>query len=465
MVGTLRVRIVDAETSTPLKGANVGLDHANRAVDANGEIAIPDVRTGTCRISGWKPGYLGIEVAAAGDPATVLCSGADHRGRPFEITAGILEEGIVIRMKRGPTIRGSVIDPDGAPLAGARVVAKAEHGLGQDVETDGDGRFRLPGLQTGDYEVVATHPRWGYAVAHVALPPSGAELALRLVRTGRVTGVVVDSEGRALAGVRVDAIPTTGKVPVFPDRSNPFGDEDPLVGRRVSGTTDDAGRFSLEVRPDVLDVIAWAAGYRAEVQRVVDVKEGKDAKIEIKLSPGGTITGRVVDRNGAPVATTGWVTVQPRGLFDKRRVDYGQDGTFRIDALVEGLYDLTVCAYGNTLVQVKSVRPGADLVVTAVPNARIVGRLVVPKGAPMPRVIRCMGYPRRGGGGSIGAVDEAGHFELERIEHDAERVVLSVPGYREYTIDRGFAPGARIGVTVHLEPGAPGGVDPFGGFL
>ena len=69
MVGTLRVRIVDAETGAPLKGANVGLDHANRAVDANGEIAIPEVRTGTTRISGWMPGYHGIEVVSAADPA------------------------------------------------------------------------------------------------------------------------------------------------------------------------------------------------------------------------------------------------------------------------------------------------------------------------------------------------------------------------------------------------------------
>jgi hypothetical protein len=174
-----------------------------------------------------------------------------------------------------------------------------------------------------------------------------------------------------------------------------------------------------------------------------------------------------VDQHGAPVATTGWVMVRPRGLFDSRRVDYGQDGAFRIDALVEALYDLTVCAYGNTLVEVKAVRPGADLVVTVVPNARIVGRLIVPEGATMPRVIRYVAYKGSGGGGSIGAVDETGNFELERIEFDAERVVLRVPGYREHTIDRGFAPGAQIEVTIHLEPVAPGSADadPFAAFL
>ena len=88
------------------------------------------------------------------------------------ILACLLAAGALSEAKGDPTIRGTVLDPEGNPVAGAEVRLRALHGKcthrtgeqipGRDV-TDEHGRFELP-APPGDMEVYARHdefaPAW-----------------------------------------------------------------------------------------------------------------------------------------------------------------------------------------------------------------------------------------------------------------------------------------------------------------
>src|SRR5687768_9627028 len=149
-----------------------------------------------------------------------------------------------IRIDRGGTITGRVLDARGRPITGVAVLAMQQIkspdgtvrtlGSGSGGETNDLGEFRLPGLAPGQHYVIA-QPRPNTPIAaRGATPPaanttfvatyypgfpdaaaaspvtvtrgvttSGIEFSMVSVRAYRVSGVVVDSMGRLVAGAVV----------------------------------------------------------------------------------------------------------------------------------------------------------------------------------------------------------------------------------------------------------------------
>ena len=128
------------------------------------------------------------------------------------------------------TVRGRVIDATGTPIAGATVVGTCEGGVcrpfgGNETVTDARGEFRLPPslnntvavgrparllirLRGGAEHEVATVPA-NDGTALVRLPVAG-EIARKVdgprdVAPGELAGVVVDTKGKPIGGVDVDA--------------------------------------------------------------------------------------------------------------------------------------------------------------------------------------------------------------------------------------------------------------------
>src|SRR3569623_2117282 len=57
------------------------------------------------------------------------------------------------------SVSGRVVDPSGAVVGSARVVARqTETGVSVSTETDRDGRFRFPYLKVGPYEIAVRCP-------------------------------------------------------------------------------------------------------------------------------------------------------------------------------------------------------------------------------------------------------------------------------------------------------------------
>jgi hypothetical protein len=94
---------------------------------------------------------------------------------------------IALALEAGRSLRGRVLGPDGAPIAGAQVGSSDEGSL--IATTDASGRYELSGLGDAPINVFATAA--GYAPRHLrAMRPGGAGVDLVLELPATVSGSV-----------------------------------------------------------------------------------------------------------------------------------------------------------------------------------------------------------------------------------------------------------------------------------
>ena len=151
--------------------------------------------TGGYRVAGLNPGSYTVIVTAAGfqpDAATVSINGAGAVHDVALTGRGLLTGSV----KPGATVTattssGAVI---GGTLAGE------------------DGRFRIAGLPAGEITVVATLDGHEPAAATVVVGDEPATVELALRTSGRLSGIVLDPDGRGLPHTTVTLTDATGAV-------------------------------------------------------------------------------------------------------------------------------------------------------------------------------------------------------------------------------------------------------------
>jgi len=178
-----------------------------------------------------------LEELEGGRALTLVAGGSGRMRTALPLDAARGQGGSVVSLgevtlRAGGDVVGRVLDPDGAPLAGARVglgPARAPDpeaarvwawieplGLGNAPPvalTDADGRFRIPGAPVGSFALVAGPPSPGPAwiparLAEVRIAPGTEASAgeLRLARPAAeelLEGRVLAADGRALEGIRI----------------------------------------------------------------------------------------------------------------------------------------------------------------------------------------------------------------------------------------------------------------------
>lgn len=242
----------------PLAGATISLSPGNRSAisDANGFYSIGTVPAGTyaARIS--APGHRTVETTI---------------GVTSDVTLNWVLEVADVRQY---DLRG-VVTESGTfgtrPLAGAVVRAMPS---GRTSTSDASGRYAFENLEAGTYTLTATAP--GHRTATRSVPlRSDAEVGINLPVAantdddddddndgrGAVSGVIVDSDGRAISGASIRLTPGN-----------------------YSTTTDSQGRFSL---PSIADgtymLHLRAQGYPA-MNRKVTI--GSDRTITLTMDKG-----------------------------------------------------------------------------------------------------------------------------------------------------------------------------------
>lgn len=102
------------------------------------------------------------------------------------------------------SVSGRVTDPSGAVMEGARVVArKTDTNVAVSAVTGKDGRFRLPYLRVGPYEIVVRQPGFNESTREVTLAAGGAyELAFTLSVGAAETKVQVVADGDTIETAR-----------------------------------------------------------------------------------------------------------------------------------------------------------------------------------------------------------------------------------------------------------------------
>lgn len=284
---TLRGTVRDALTEAPLADAEVavllprqrglalpGRENGRTArTDGNGEYAIAHVPVGHCSVRASAPRHAQQEW-------------------PQQAIQRDEEPVLDFALQPGRTVRGSVVDRSGNAIADAfvRAVPQSQPDLGVvGGRTGADGSFALDGVALGAVAVHASAAGWQTARTEVADGETGP-VRIELDPQGHLRVRLAAIAGTPLADVRLRAR-GTGAARVRRTDTLRF-DVPPTDGVfELRGL--DPGEWIVEAR---------AAGTASTTSAPVLVEAGRATEVQLALSRGGEVAGRVLGPGGRPVA-------------------------------------------------------------------------------------------------------------------------------------------------------------------
>lgn len=248
---------------------------------------------------------------------------------------------------QGNRLPGRVVTDRGAPVAKARIEATS---LTKDVQgtavavSDEGGNFLLEGLNLGPYQLLATCA--GYSDARLQrVTVSAGFVQVEMLRRGAARGQVVSAGGEAIPSFTLHLLKHVATRPPnylgerrsfqAPDGSFLFDDLDP-------------GDYVLEARAD-----DWADS-RSEPFTIAS-GEDPPVRVDIVMTRGGSICGRVVDAAGQPAGgalvslnENNHVEMAISAIFrsiapsDERehKVKAGPDGAYCFERIPPGTYQV-----------------------------------------------------------------------------------------------------------------------------
>jgi hypothetical protein len=213
-----------------------------------------------------------------------------------------------------------VLDEVGSPVAGASLRLQGGESLTPDTTSDRAGRYRLDGIDPGERRVWVQLGEDTLEFPRVRIVRGENRLDFAFVRHS-IRGRVLAPEGQPIAGAAVRLAGGSGRHEV------------------VTGTD---GTFAFQTVASWRRLDVTRKGYVAFHSRLLRAGGAAAQEIEIRLSPGATLTGRLLglppeDRKGIRVAATNRETseilsgtVDPQGRY--RIADVGA-GTWRVTAV------------------------------------------------------------------------------------------------------------------------------------
>lgn len=346
-----------------------------------------------------------------------------------------------IVLRRGALAIGRVLDEEGLPVAGARVSLTPESEEGApsadrpfQAAADPDGRFRLLRVSAGRFGLRVESP--GFAAVSmddVLIPEQEAEVDLgeiRLPPGGAIEGILTDRRGRPVEKAWVRLSPSDPED--FEAASRPLGRQ-PEIGPD--------GRFRIESLPRGLRVDVEVHHPSLLTAVVAGVEVPTAQPLRIRLEHPRTLSGRVADDRGEPVAGA---SVQASG--DQARTD--AEGRFVLSRLSPGKVDLQASAPGyrtRAMPQVPVPEDGDAEPVEIVlePGTSLEGLVLDGEGQPVQhahvRVLRSGGEQMPM---SSGLADEEGRYEVVDLEPGPSEVIALL-----------FERGGIVRTAVELLPG------------
>jgi len=233
-------------------------------------------------------------------------------------------------------------------------------------QADAAGKFTVSGVQPGEYGILAIAP--GYAASDAnaddtkfTIPEEGGLVArdVALKAAGVLTGIIRDSNGEPVAGARVRTrlAPQPRSEGEGGRRGGRGGRGRRMAGMLPGGSgadlSDQQGRFVIEdVGSDQRWIVeAEADDFVATESDPVSVAPGDTKEVNLVLSGGGTLEGRVLDDRGGFVAgvrvQVGHIPAERAAqrlsawevdrYLDPRVLFTDEDGRFRADNLRPGI--------------------------------------------------------------------------------------------------------------------------------
>ena len=380
--GAIEGVVLDEKTRQPVPGAAIDARRersAGLALAETGSHHVIAGEGGKFRIGGLRPGVYELDAGAEGrstKSSTVIGLGVAEQVAGVELLVGA-----------GLAIRGLVVDERDTPVAGATVAAIAKGERDPEATADAKGAFVIDGIRPGKFLLMARD--------ETAKSAGGTEVEVKdrdvdgvIVRVQRGITIKGHVEPRQVADVRFQ--PEEGEMVMGV-----------WAGMLAPITTGADGAFELSTAsPGKATLTArCASGDQGAV--TVDVAGGMP-EVVLKVSPGASIAGRVVDGDGKPVSgavvmaaatggretvtmVNGVVTSGVQGMTNA-------SGAYKLEGLAAGTYRLSALERGKPA-RVRGKAPqvslaalekktGADFAIDRA-NGVIKGVVLGPDGKPL----------------------------------------------------------------------------------
>lgn len=351
-------------------------------------------------------------------------SGPETATRSLELAAGDRRE-VEVTAMRESSVRGVVVDREGARVAGAMiwVSANANWSSGWRAGVSaGDGSFEVPllgfhyiGARCDGHVPSFTQDRQAQDGPHTSVV-----LQLR-GPAARIDGRVRDGRGQPVAGARVrvghngGAVSSTGTPGVRAIAPNP-----------EEHVTDDDGRFvATEIEPGEGPVWVWAPGFGLLRERY-SLAAGETHVHEYTLPDGAVVAGVVRDEDGTPIEKAVVRFGDEFRRFPQARAVSDELGRYRLADLPAwpGGTELTLLHDGRTMSERVELQAGGTTEWNPVlPASRTIGGTVLgPDGEGLAgirvgAVHKAYQQPQR-----WHETDDAGRFELANVGDEPRTV-------------------------------------------
>ncbi len=289
-------QVVDDETNKPVMSFTVAVSASSDAAfippaarkpfgppqTAEGNFEYRDVRPGTWWLVAEAPGYAG------------------GRSEPVTIAQGERREGIIIRMSKGATVTGRLVDSSGKAVMDALVEAEPQSSDAaprnpftdllqremrrevRSARTDKDGKYILPNLLEGTFVFVAKHPEFAVYKSDPFPVPRSGEIQrpdARLIRGGIIRGRVKGTSGTGDPKAMVQITPAAGGTfaqrQAYTDSEGKFEATGLSSGTYYVSVPMQNGQFNLA------GILSGAARKTTEGQTVVTLAEGQVVELDL----------------------------------------------------------------------------------------------------------------------------------------------------------------------------------------
>lgn len=301
--------------------------------DAEGRFEMPAAQATNYQIlfraEGYQPGVAN-EVAAPAEELELV------------LEAQTLFRGIVLEKANGQPLRDFSLR---LRYSGSPGAPSTPAGPMQKFQDAADGAFALAVPQPRGRFVVEAQAE-GFAPGRSAPfdnrsgnPKDG--IRIELSRGGTITGRLIDTEGRALSGARIESRDSAwSEDPLFTG----LGDYFPTDATHREEVSDGQGRFRLaNLGPGIYQVIADTSRHHRTSVGGIRVEEGGEVDLgDVLLAEGGSLRGVLYDSAGTALQG-GILSLEPvdvDALLPSRTVKSGVEGAWRLRNLVPGEYFL-----------------------------------------------------------------------------------------------------------------------------
>ncbi len=432
-------RVTDAATQAPVAGATVRL---STAADKGPSLEVtalsgPD---GLYRVAAPKGTPQAFAVEAPGfapyphprDAGRVLAS-----LKPLAAGAGPVERDVAL--SAGGSVAGRVLTRETRqPVPGVRLLFRPRRGTPVGAESGEEGRYAVPHLNPGPYDVAVESPGW-YPVEplRVTVPAGATEpvvLDVPVEGARTIAGTVTLAEGGPVGGARVWL---TGGGQILRSARG--------AGRALETFTTTDGRFSLtDVPPSVALVVRAALGGLEATPVGVAADRPPPDPLRLVLAATGTLSGRVLELGRGTPIPGARVTLRPEGApfgREARTATSDAEGRFRFELLIPGEVGLAARHGAYLLMESLPARVEPDeearVELLLDPGLVVAGFVLDADGRGLPARVRVSGNVAETGQGVSRAMQAGpdGGFRLTGFQRGQYRLRVDASGFRGQTLE------------------------------